>query len=602
MTIKKTLLAGLAAFGLAAVDASAALSEDDFVEAAWMTTRFFGAQRSGEGPNWMADGTNYPTSFMKDSYQGKDITGGWFDCGDHVMFGQTQGFAAYILALSYAEFTEGFYDLYTGDYTDYKASNDYSRKGGKPNKIRDLLEELRYEADFWVKAAPDEKTFVAVKGDGNYDHMKWVTPGKMSTLGTGEGGGNRPVQANTNDSFSSGMVAAMMAVMARVDPDEANRTKYLQAAKNAYAYAKAHKGVTTSGSFYAESWWDGRVQDGVFLGALELYRTTKDESYKSDAQKVFADLKFEKGSYSRLNYANAVPLSVVMAQGVFDWTPEGGTYRDMQLYLDNIYKGNMKDDIFMKETGGGGSFSVRTPSGGAFLYALYAKFTGDTDYDQLIEKNVAYLLGDNGNKKSYIVGFDRNSAKAPTAPHHRGYYGNEDEGREVGSFSANSAPAKNKYFGAMIAGSFNNPGHNTNVSDWQENEVCVDMNAPMVGALGYILSKKAPKTDVDLGIKAPETPKDTVSSVDPNEGNEAGILSQKLVASGFSLVRSAGVVSVANAAKSAFAVSVFDLNGNMVQRIESDGQPVYFVPKSKGVFHVRVSSNSQQKVFTLKNF
>lgn len=608
MIFRKTLLAGLAAFGLAAVDASAALSEDDFVEAAWMTTRFFGAQRSGAGPNWMADGTNYPTSFMKDSYQGKDITGGWFDCGDHPMFGQTQGFAAYILALSYAEFTEGFYDLYTGDYTDYKASNDYSRKGGKPNKIRDLLEELRYEADFWVKAAPDENTFIAVKGDGNLDHKKWVTPGKMSTLGTDNGGDTRPVQANTNDAFTPGMVAAMMAVMARVDPEEANQAKYLKAAKNAYAYSKSHKGVTTSSGFYAESWWDGRTGDGTFLGALELYRTTKDESYKTDAQKYFAALQFEKGSYSRLNYANAVPLSVVMAQGVFDWTPEAGTHRDMQLYLDNIYKNNMKDDIFMKETGGGGSFSVRTPSGGAFLYALYAKFTGDTDYDQLIEKNVAYLLGDNGNKKSYIVGFDRNSAKAPTAPHHRGYYANEDEGREVGSFSAGSAPAKNKYFGAMIAGSFNNPGHNTNVSDWQENEVCVDINAPMVGALGYILSKKAPKSDADLGVKIPETPRDTVSSVDPdpntnpNEGNEIGFLSQKLVASGFSLVRNAGVVSVANATKSAFAVSVFDLNGNMVQRIESDGQPVYFIPKSKGVFHVRVSSNSQQKVFTLKNF
>jgi len=584
-------MAGLAFFGLAASTATAALSDDDFVEAAWMTTRFFGAQRSGEGPNWMADGTNYPKSFTNDSYQGKDVSGGWFDCGDHVMFGQTQGYAAYVLALSYAEFTEGFYDLYTGDYTDYKASNDYSRKGGKPNKVRDLLEELRYEADFWVKAAPDANTFVAVKGNGDYDHNKWVTPGKMSTLGTGDGGGQRPMQANTQDSFTPGMVSAMLAVMARVDPDEAYRTKYLKAAKNAYAYSKSHKGVTSSGSYYAESWWDGRTGDGVFLGALELYRTTKDESYKTDAEKYFDNLEFMKGSYSRLNYANAVPLSTVLGQWVLGLEP-GGQYRDAQLFLDNIYKSNSDaNGIFTKETGGAGSFSVRSPSGGAFLYALYAKLSGDTDYDDLIEKNVAYLLGDNSNKKSYIVGFDRNSAKAPGAPHHRGYYGNEDEGREVGSFSASSAPAKNKYFGAMIAGSFNNPGHNSNVSDWQENEVCVDMNAPMVGALGYILSKKAPKTDVDLGIAS--APKDT------SDTSDVGIKALPTLVDGFRAEINGGVLSISGVGS--FKAEVFDLIGNKLHSVKSEGREVFLMPKAKGVLKVRISSDKGLKVISVKN-
>ena len=564
-----------------------------------MTTRFFGAQRSGQGPNWMADGTKYPTSFLKDSYQGMDISGGWFDCGDHVMFGQSQGFSSYVLALSYAEFTEGFYDLYTGDYTDYKASGDYSRKGGTPNKVRDLLEELRYEADFWVKAAPNENTFIAVKGNGDYDHLKWVTPGKMSTLGTNNGGDPRPVQANTNDAYSSGMAAAMLAVMSRVDPDEGNQAKYLKAAKNAYAYAKSHKGVTSSGSYYSESWWDGRWMDGPFLAALELYRTTKVESYKTEAETFFEQLEYVKGGGSRLNYANAVPLSAVVAQSIdLDFFMVTGSV-DAQRYIDRIYKDEQKDGIFTKETGGGGSFSVRTPSGGALLYALHSKYNNLTTYDELIEKNVAYLLGDNSNKKSYVVGFDRNGAKAPGAPHHRGYYANEDEGREVGSFSASSAPAKNKYFGAMIAGSFNNPGHNNNVSDWQENEVCVDLNAPLVGALGYILSKKAPKTDVDLGIKSPEVEKDT-STAEPDSSKDA-VLAGRIAGNTFRMEKSNGVVGVASSLVAPFTVDVFDLKGNKIQSISSEGRPVYFLPKSKGVLQVRVSSGSLQKIFTLRS-
>ena len=90
--LKKTFLAGLAVFGLAFTDSYAGLSDDDYIEAAWMTTRFYGAQRSGQGPNWVLDGTNNPTSFTNEKYNGKDVSGGWFDCGDHVMFGQTQGF------------------------------------------------------------------------------------------------------------------------------------------------------------------------------------------------------------------------------------------------------------------------------------------------------------------------------------------------------------------------------------------------------------------------------------------------------------------------------------------------------------------------------
>lgn len=607
MFFKKSLIAGLAFFGLAATNAVAALSDDDFVEATWMTTRFFGAQRSGMGPNWMADGTNYPTSFTKDSYQGMDISGGWFDCGDHVMFGQTQGFASYILALAYAEFTEGYYDLYTGDYTDYKASKDYSRKGGKPNKIRDLLEELRYEADFWVKVAPNENTFIAVKGNGDYDHMKWVTPGKMSTLGTGNGGDPRPVQANTNDAFSSGMAAAMLAVMARVDPDEANRAKYLKGAKNAYAYSKAHKGVTTSGSYYAESWWDGRWKDGPFLAALELYRTTKTESYKSEAETYFEQLEFNKGGYSRLNYANAVPLSVVVSEsiGLDVFMGSNGAVADSKTFLDKIYKNESKNDIFMKETGGGGSFSVRTPSGGAFLYALYSKYNGTTEYDALIEKNIAYLLGDNSNKKSYVVGFDRNSAKAPTAPHHRGYYANEDEGRDPDS--GLRAPEKNKYFGAMIAGSFNDPSHNNTVSSWNVNEVCVDMNAPLVGALGYILSKKAPKSDADLGVQSSPLVKDpskdtvvTVNPVNPDSGKGDAIVELRGTSS-FSLTRSGSVVTVSNGKMKPFKVDVFDLQGNKVQSFASEGREIFFLPKMKGVLQVRVSSEDGLRLFSIKS-
>lgn len=605
--LKKTFLAGLAVFGLAFTDSFAALSTDDYVEAAWMTTRFFGAQRSGQGPNWILDGTNNPTSFTKDSYNGKDVSGGWFDCGDHVMYGQSQGYSSYVLALAFAEFTTGFYDLYTGDYTDYKASKDYTRKGGKPNDVRDLLEELRYEADFWVKAAIDENNFVTVKGNGNQDHMKWVTAGAMSKLGTGDGGEPREITGNANDAYTPGMAAAMLAVMARIDPDESARAKYLKAAKTAFAYSKKHKGVTNSQGFYESSWWNGIWEDGPFLAALELYRTTKDESYKTDAKTFYDQIDFGKNGFSRFSYPDASPLSDLLGEFIFGWNPRGD-YAGVQNYLDNMYL-TVTDSkgIFNKDAKGPGTFPTRSPAGGAYLYALYAKFAQDDSYDEAIEKNIAFLLGDNSNKKSYVVGFNRNGANAPTRPHHRGYYGNEDPGRDVNG--AGSPPEKNKLLGGMIAGDFTSGSHNGSTADWKVNEVCVDLNAPLVGALGYILSKKAPVEKVASDVEDPEEQKKKEEEErkkkeeEEKKHQEEGIISGRVLnTNAFSIVRGTSSITINSANSVPFKVQVFGLNGKLDQEFTSKGATLNVSLKNKGMQIIKVTSKNATKTFKVNNY
>ncbi len=608
--LKKTFLASLAICGLAFTD-SFALSDDDFIEAAWMTTRFYGAQRSGQGPNWVLDGTNNPTSFTNEKYNGKDVSGGWFDCGDHVMYGQTQGFASYVLALSFAEFTKGFYDLYTGDYTDYKASKDYTRKGGKPNDIRDLLEELRYEADFWVKAAIDENNFVTVKGNGNQDHNKWVTAGAMTKLGTGDGGEPREIKGNADDAYTPGMAAAMLAVMARMDPDEKNREKYLKAAKTAFAYSKKHKGVTNSQGFYESSWWQGIWEDGPCLAAMELFRTTRDSSYVTEARKFYDKINFEKNQFTRLSYSDASPITYILGDFYFKWHPQGDL-AGTENYLGNMY--NLPDyknkDIFIKDAKTAG-FPTRSPSGGAFLYALYAKFSKDNIYDEAIEKNIAYLLGDNNDKKSYVVGYTRNGAKAPTRPHHRGYYGNEDPGRDVNG--APNPPEKNKLLGGMIAGNFNSGNHDGNIANWQVNEVCVDINAPLVGALGYILSKRAPVDsigsdveDIDEKLKREEEEKKKKEEEEKKKKEEEekkkkeqeGIVPGRLFsANAFDLVRNSSFVTISNANKAPFKVQVFGLNGKIEQEILSDGQSLNIGFQNKGLKIIKVTSKNITQMF-----
>lgn len=462
-----------------------------------MSTRFYGAMRSGEGPNWILQETNFPKSFVKDSYNGADISGGWFDCGDHVMFGQNQFYATYLLALSLETWPKGFWDLYNGTtYADYKGTQ-YTMADGKPNGLTDLLEELRYNADFICKITPNATTFIIEIGDGSLDHKKWVTPGKMATLTQADGGESdkpRPVVANPNDANAPALAAAALAIMARIDPDATRRTKYLQHAKYAYEYSLSKTGVQSSvGGFYQSGWWDGRWQSSRFLGGLELWRTTSDASYQT---KALSDLtgwiNTDQGLYVRMDYTNTTGLARVMAK---KYLPNQSNTK-LSSYLTSFTNSVNSDGATTWSNYG---FPLRGPTGAAFLFALHKTLNG-VDNDVALYNQIDYVLGKNSNDQAYLVGWDEKdiagkTKKSPPTPHHRGYWGNENPATADKSFggSGTQAPARNKYLGGVIPGALDG-SVTTDVTIWATNEVCLEQNASLVGALGYIVSQTAPAT------------------------------------------------------------------------------------------------------------
>ena len=463
-----------------------------YQKALWMTTRFFGAMRSGQGPNWVLQDSKYPTSFVKDVWNGNDVSGGWFDCGDHVMFGQTQFYAAYLLAKAFAAYPTGFPDLYHGDYSDYKASQDYSMAGGSPNGYQDLLEELRYEADFFVKATPDAATFVYQKGDGDWDHKHWVHAGFMSTLDQADGGESdkaRPVFANPADGSMPGQCAAMLAVMARTDPDATLRDTYLQHAKNAFQYAQGQTGTAPDaegGSYYAAI---GTSADGVLdaklNAAVELWLTTGDNTYKTQAQTYAATVAFN--NYWGMDWANEAELGVFNAKYILGATLGSGASKDLAGWLStahNTVDASNNGISTMYKNG----FALRGPEGYAFLTALVQAQTKDYSNDQFILNQIDYMLGANSKNQTYLVGWDEGNKAQPTTLHNRNYYMSEDPAAVPG---AQTPPAKNKYYGAMVPGALDG-SYTPGITDYSMNEACLEQNAPVVAALGYIISRVAP--------------------------------------------------------------------------------------------------------------
>ncbi|MBO7635677.1 MAG: glycoside hydrolase family 9 protein, partial [Paludibacteraceae bacterium] len=217
---------------------SLSFDKEQYQKALWMTTRFYGAQRSGVGPNWLLaehEPTGVPNalqsylgnfkkgqSFVKDADGDYDLTGGWFDCGDHVKFGQTEFYSAYMLLLGYSEFPEGYDDYYSFDYKGYISSGDYTWEGkkGAPNGIPDILDEVKYATDYLMKCVRSSSVFYYQVGDGDLDHKHWVTASVMATLPNNEGGeagGSRPVsKASGNVTSMAALCGSALAAMARL--------------------------------------------------------------------------------------------------------------------------------------------------------------------------------------------------------------------------------------------------------------------------------------------------------------------------------------------------------------------------------------------------
>jgi len=573
------LSALLIALSLQNVFAAGAFTAEQYKKALWMVTRFYGAQRSGNGPNWLLMDHKYKTSFVKDADGSRNLEGGWFDCGDHVLFGQTFFYSAYVLAKAYEAFPKGFYDLYHGDYSDYAESKDWSIAGGKPNRIPDLLEELKYATDWIIKATPNGTTFYSQKGDGNADHQKWVTAGFMSTLPKNEGGekeGSRFIVKNPDDGVMASFAAGTLAIMSKIyrEYDSTYADTCIKHAKNAYDYAKSHKDKSAGADFYGAH----KDPQTVFvLAASEMYRITENSTYKSDIDKNQI-----KGHWHVLDYSNSHDLVAYAAAMAVPATADKDAI--LQIAFDEFVKkytdpNNIESEKVTKLGGGWGQ--LRYAGNTAFSVALYSLAKKITQYDQFIYDQIDYVLGKNNAKRSFITGFCEGCSGSPKLPHHRNVF-LRDDNPDDSEKAKMTIPERNKYFGYLVGGTRVSSSYTESVTDYQTTEGGIDYNAGLLGALAYIVSKVAPAPDIPPIVVEPPI-------IDPpEEPNPDHIISlQNKTLLGNFVVRFVGTHEFPAQSKS-FTVQIFDLKGNKISTIKSEGQSVRFTPKGNNVYYAVV--------------
>ncbi|MGW4214361.1 glycoside hydrolase family 9 protein [Lentzea sp. NPDC004789] len=465
--VTAVLLALLAGSAGPLVSGSAAAPAFNYGEALQKAVWFYDAQRSGKLPpdnrvSWRGD------SALKDgSDVGLDLSGGFYDAGDHVKFGLPFAFSMSMLAWGAVENRDA-----------------YSSSG----QLKPLMANLRQGTDWIIKAHPSPNVVYGQVGAGNPDHAWWGSAEVMPMA--------RPsykVDASCPGSDLAGEYAAAMASASMVfkDTDPTYSATLLTHAKQLYSFADTYRGkysacITDAASFYNS--WSG-YQDELVWGAIWLHRATGDASYLAKAKTEYQKLSTEPQSTER-SYKWTIAWDdksygayVLMAQ----LTGEQTYITDANRWLDywtTGYNGNR-----VRYSPGGQAVldswgSLRYAANTAFAALTYSDWLSTRDsarartYHDFGVRQINYALGDNPRNSSYVVGF---GANPPRNPHHRTAHGSWADSIQE------PVTSRHVLYGALVGGpTTNNDAYADSRSDYTMNEVALDYNAGFTSALARL--------------------------------------------------------------------------------------------------------------------
>lgn len=368
------------------------------------TIRFYRYQRAGQkgvhchNPYYEDITSNWP--HQNDNYNGKDLSGGWYDAGDFVKFGLPFSTTVYILLKGY--------DVFPGGYSD----NDSWDKFDVKDNIPDILNEAKFATDYILKAVINNSTVVYDIGDGNADHACSLNgcggPTNSSSIG------NRPVRI-ADGADVPGLYAASLALMSQLyrKYDAKYADSCLTKAKEAYqaGWSKRSKGVSSQyGDFYNTSRTPSGFiwHDKMMAGAIELYRVTKEQKYLDDLRTLGQNTAI---MYNNIGYTNVAPIVTFEM-----WRQGVGTNDALKTHITFLQSkvltspANMAGAYYNQHWGMAGGTACA-----AFAAAL-AYVTEPLDiYKNFAESQLLWASGHKSGTKSWIIGYN----SGPTAVHHR---------------------------------------------------------------------------------------------------------------------------------------------------------------------------------------
>jgi endoglucanase len=470
---------------------------------------FFYQQRSGipiempyaGGPMWVRPaghigvlpnhGDNVvPCLPGSDCHYTLDVTGGWYDAGDHGKYVVNAGISVWTL-LDWWERTK-YLGSSAGDFADGKMNIPENK-----NKVPDLLDEARWELEFELKMQVPEGNKLAGMVHHKVHDIKWTQLSTGPHEDTMERYLYPPSTAATLNVAANGAQAAR--IWSAIDKDFSK--KCLEAAERAWTAARANPEIyAPHDSDGGGAYDDKNVVDDFYWAASELYITTGKQVYKDFLtkseyyEKAEADWKDDSGMRTSMTWADTQVLGSISLAIV----PNGLPKADIADIRKNIVE---RGDLYLSEAMKEGyrlpfrATKVGYPWGStsfvmtdALMMGLAYDFTHESKYLNGVALSMDYILGRNGLDQSFITGY---GSRPLQNPYHRFWchqanpkYPSPPPG--VMSGGANSELQDPYVQGAGLKGLPPMKCFMDNGEAWSTNEVTINWNAPLVWVSAFL--------------------------------------------------------------------------------------------------------------------
>lgn len=489
-----------------------ATAEHDYATALRLALLFYRTQRSGDlrddpvTPRWRSDAP----SFTSDGADvGVDLSGGYFDAGDYVKYGQPAAFSMTLLAWSGVEFEEGF------------------RAAGALDELRNAV---RWGADFMLAAATHldrNCTYYAQVGRGarngctepscKFDHGFWGRPEDYDGYRFAHQRRTYAIDARTPGAeiwagASAALAATHMLLRRSDDPvgevGDQYMDRLLGTSQALYECAVAH--APMGGRLQSFLWvvspqyksWG--ASDELGWAAAWLYDATRLSRYANDFEPLMTRPESKwtyEGFGASWDDVNALAkLKMLTAEPQH---PRAAHLHDqMRRYLDKWREcDDRRGEPHM--TRGGLCYllqwaPLRYALTTALLFAVFARHAAVTPALAHTASPTAsivwalgqlhYALGDNPRRTSFVVGYAGadGTSRFPRRPHHRAAScPPASEGAECSEASALCSACDNPWVlhGALVGGPDDTDCWADDRCNYEKNEVSLDYNAPLPGLL-----------------------------------------------------------------------------------------------------------------------
>ncbi|MEU1487159.1 glycoside hydrolase family 9 protein [Streptomyces sp. NPDC005752] len=419
-----------------------------------------------------------------------DVSGGWYDAGDHGKYVVNGGISVAQLMSTYER------TLTAADAEAAELGDGELRVPERGNGVPDILDEARWEMDFLMRMqVPAGETLAGMAHHKMHD-AEWTGLPMKPHLDPQQRELHPPSTAATLNLAASAAQCARL--YAPFDEDFSDRC--LRAAETAWAAAKQHPDVLadpgdgTGGGAYS----DDDVSDEFYWAAAELFTTTGKDTYRqavlSSALHGDTDAVFPAGG--GISWGSTGGLGVLTLATV----PNGltaaqlGEVRSVLTTAADRYAAQSRTQAYGLPYAPSGEDYVWGSNSqvlnNMIVLATAHDLTDEAAYQDAVLSGADYLLGRNPLNQSYVTGYGERDSHNQ---HHRFWAHQNDAalpnpapGAVAGGPNLTAIASGDPVAAEKLSGCAPAMCYIDDIGSWATNEITINWNAPLAFIASYL--------------------------------------------------------------------------------------------------------------------